>query len=124
MKVKTRRINKVGKVIYVLVNEKLNKNIGIKKTKPKPRHNKKRQSIQISFKDQYNTFQWKRKRDQILMRDNRTCQKCGSFLYLEVHHLKYPKNKPIWDIDNKYLITLCSECHDKIPNKFSNFERR
>ena len=80
-------------------------------------------------KEEYNkllqTPQWKECRQKILKRDNYTCQKCGSIKNLQVHHLKYIKDRNPWEYPNKLLITLCGKCHTKIhaeqtPNKTSN----
>lgn len=56
---------------------------------------------------------WQKKRLKILERDNFTCQFCESTKNeLHVHHIKY-SGKP-WDIEDKYLKTLCKECHESI----------
>jgi len=71
---------------------------------------------------------WIHKRDEILMRDNNTCQRCHNeslesymFLnryeariinYLNVHHLKYVGTYP-WETPDEYLITLCLDCHEQ-----------
>lgn len=59
--------------------------------------------------------EWKNKRQIIMKRDNFTCV-CGSKRHLQVHHKRYIKGKMPWDIDNKYLITLCRSCHEKEHN--------
>lgn len=54
---------------------------------------------------------WQRKRLEVMQRDNFTCQYCkNDELTLNVHHMKYGKEP--WDIDSKYLITLCESCHE------------
>jgi len=56
---------------------------------------------------------WQKKRLEILQRDNFTCLICKSTTdTFHIHHEAY-KNDP-WDIDNKYLKTLCFRCHDVI----------
>lgn len=52
---------------------------------------------------------WKEVRQRILARD-RKCVKCGSILFLEVHHKTY-KNKGNELEHLEDLILLCSECH-------------
>lgn len=54
---------------------------------------------------------WKRKREKILLRDNRTCQVCAKKTYLQVHHLWYIPGKKPWQVPDSYLITLCRACH-------------
>lgn len=62
---------------------------------------------------------WQKKRLEILERDFFTCQNCCSPVKeLHVHHFKYGKNP--WDIDNKYLITFCKDCHEKIQLLYDN----
>jgi 5-methylcytosine-specific restriction endonuclease McrA len=62
--------------------------------------------------------QWKEKRVDILSRDCYKCRNCGSRQRLQVHHRQYHVNgktgmkKQPWQYDNKYLITLCRECHE------------
>ncbi len=49
-------------------------------------------------------------------RDSFMCQNPGCLATkstLNVHHLKYSKNGDPWDIDSKYLLTLCEHCHKK-----------
>ena len=67
-----------------------------------------RQTYIELFKDP----KWQRKRLEIMERDGFTCQSCfDTEKTLNVHHLIYfPNNKP-WEYDDKFLITLCEECH-------------
>jgi hypothetical protein len=53
-------------------------------------------------------------REEILKRDNNTCQRCGKKKqrrFLEVHHI-IPRSKGGTD-DPTNLITLCHHCHDR-----------
>jgi 5-methylcytosine-specific restriction endonuclease McrA len=68
---------------------------------------------------------WKRKREEILKRDQHQCCNCGSKHQLEVHHRQYhihsvtgEKRYP-WDYANTYLITLCATCHMKGHHQFT-----
>lgn len=70
--------------------------------------------------------EWKLKREQILLRDNYTCQFCGSTQKneLQVHHRQYHYisrlgifKKP-WDYPDECLITICKCCHDKGHSKY------
>ena len=55
---------------------------------------------------------WQNKRKFILKRDENKCTSCGSTNKLQVHHIIYYADKPNpWLYPNKYLITLCDECH-------------
>lgn len=54
---------------------------------------------------------WHTIRNQILQRDNYTCQHCGSHQNLEVDHI-IPAWKLGWDNHNpNNLQTLCKHCH-------------
>lgn len=54
---------------------------------------------------------WQKKRLEILERDNWECQICGdNESTLIVHHYKY-SGEP-WEVEDKYLKTLCEDCHD------------
>jgi len=62
-----------------------------------------------------NSDYWKEVRQRILARD-RKCVKCGSILFLEVHHKTY-KNKGNELEHLEDLILLCSKCHQKEHSK-------
>ena len=49
---------------------------------------------------------------QVLERDGWRCQFCGSMQNLQVHHLKY-RSQSGGDVEQN-LITLCTECHEKL----------
>ena len=64
------------------------------------------------------SYQYRKWRENVLKRDNYTCQKCGIFnKNLNVHHLKsFAKFKELrYEINNG--ITLCIDCHRKIHKK-------
>jgi 5-methylcytosine-specific restriction endonuclease McrA len=67
---------------------------------------------------------WFEKRETILLRDGGVCVVCGSESNLQVHHRQYHINKRTgryvlpWDYKPRYLITLCSNCHQKGHSKF------
>ncbi len=67
---------------------------------------------------------WFEKRRIILERDGNKCSCCGNKNILQVHHKQYHKNVKTgekqfpWMYENKYLITLCKECHSKGHEKF------
>lgn len=56
-------------------------------------------------------FDWQIKSIQIKIRDNFTCQNCGSKSHLNTHHLFYDKNRLYHDYPGNMLITLCKNCH-------------
>lgn len=65
------------------------------------------------FLKQYQTKDWYNISQRIKVRDKNTCQMCGcNDKPLSVHHLYYPLNENITDIDDKSLITLCVDCHN------------
>lgn len=67
---------------------------------------------------------WFEKRNIILVRDKNQCQCCGSISNLHIHHRQYHADiktgemKLPWDYDNKYLITLCENCHSTGHSKY------
>ena len=61
--------------------------------------------------------EWLLKRDLIIKRDGHRCLNCGSTNNLQVHHRQYHKfsstkyfKRPC-DYKDKYLVTLCLDCH-------------
>ena len=62
---------------------------------------------------------WFEKRKIILMRDGNECKICGSGKNLQVHHRQYHIKKRSgkfalpWEYNVKYLMTICSSCHQK-----------
>jgi hypothetical protein len=56
--------------------------------------------------------EWQKKRLRIMERDGWACTECHSTkIPLNVHHIKYDKNKEPWEVPDEYLTTLCEECH-------------
>lgn len=47
--------------------------------------------------------------EQILARDGRKCQACGSMQHLQVHHMQFRSHSG--DDSEENLITLCVDCH-------------
>ncbi len=70
-------------------------------------------SAQCSKKhqDYLKTIEWQEKRDEVLRRDNFTCQSCLKKRATQVHHLTYDHfgSEPLFD-----LISVCDECHQMI----------
>ncbi len=69
----------------------------------------------------YNSAEWKKKRMEIIKRDNYECQWCKAEgavsarqeSMLEVDHIKELEDYPELALDNDNLRTLCKECHNK-----------
>lgn len=63
---------------------------------------------------------WQKKRLEIFSRDAWTCRQClcGSKT-LNVHHILYESRFP-WETSDKYLITLCEDCHSIEENLTSD----
>lgn len=69
----------------------------------------------------YNTLlkmpQWQNRRKKILERDRKKCRNCGATTSLNVHHRQYHIMeatgawKDPWAYEDKYLVTLCCNCH-------------
>lgn len=73
----------------------------------------------INYKEQVNDPRWVEKSREIMKRDNFTCQLCGkSHTKLNVHHIKYIKDKDYWDYPDELLMTVCEVCHQKIHGKY------
>ena len=64
--------------------------------------------------DQYDNEEWKYRRKEILKIDNHRCKRCKSSSNLQVHHLRYSRDREIWDYKDKDLVTLCESCHKEI----------
>jgi 5-methylcytosine-specific restriction endonuclease McrA len=58
-----------------------------------------------------NLREWNALRASVLSRDDAQCQKCGSKLRLEVHHV-VPRHLD-GDDELSNLITFCKKCHSK-----------
>ena len=80
----------------------------------KPKKVKKNLSKKELYNQQLKHPLWAKKRLTILKRDEYKCRLCGSKHNLQVHHIKYSKDKKAWEYPNLNLITLCEECHKKV----------
>ncbi len=65
----------------------------------------------------YKSKEWRHKRQVILQRDNKECQKCkrrGGYSKAEtVHHIKHLKNHPELALTDSNLESLCNKCHNE-----------
>lgn len=69
----------------------------------------------MNYKEKFKNPKWQKKRLEILERDDFKCQLCHSQDHtLTVHHFKYSKEP--WETPDKFLITVCWNCHKKIQN--------
>jgi len=87
----------------------------IKRKKKRKKKNEESRNIQIrmNYRKDLEDYRWINQREQVLKRDNYTCQKCGAKTNLQVHHLKYIPGRRPWEYKRELLITLCSSCHKK-----------
>lgn len=75
----------------------------------------------------YKRKEWKRKRKQVLKRDNYECQRCkgeGEFSRAEcVHHKKRLEERPDLALTDSNLTSLCNACHNYFhPEKLKPIE--
>ena len=70
----------------------------------------------------YMSYAWRKKRLEILDRDNNECQRCkeeGKFSPADtVHHIKELKDYPELGLTDSNLICLCHNCHNEIHGRF------
>lgn len=77
-----------------------------------------------TYSEQLRSIHWLKRREQILNRDHNRCRNCQSDRALQIHHKQYHTFKKSgnfkrpWEYDQRYLITLCSRCHEIGHNKF------
>lgn len=56
---------------------------------------------------------WQKKRLKILKRDKWACRVCSDESNtLHVHHTHYEPGKEPWESEDKFLLTLCKNCHE------------
>jgi 5-methylcytosine-specific restriction endonuclease McrA len=68
----------------------------------------------MNYSDMLRDPRWQRKKTEVLIRDNFTCQHCNATdKTLVVHHIRYERGLAPWDYGNEYLLTLCDPCHSK-----------
>lgn len=60
---------------------------------------------------QYLDDKWKERRQQII-KDRKVCEHCYSRDSLQVHHIRYLPDRPIWDYEDVHLKLLCRKCHE------------
>jgi 5-methylcytosine-specific restriction endonuclease McrA len=76
----------------------------------------------------YNSRTWRRKRKEILSRDNKECQRCkaeGGFSKATcVHHIQHLRDRPDLALIDNNLIALCDSCHNKMHPEKLEFEKK
>ena len=61
---------------------------------------------------QYKSPEWQKRRAEMLALHNCTCQCCKSKDgHMHVHHVRYKKDKDLWDYRDSDLLVLCDSCH-------------
>lgn len=75
----------------------------------------------MNYSEKLKDPRWQKKRLEIFERDSFCCQKCLSEdKTLHVHHKKYQHGKEPWEYDDKWLVTLCEDCHTFETENFNN----
>lgn len=75
----------------------------------------------MTYSEKLKDPRWQKKRLEILNRDNFECKHCGSKeKTLHVHHTYYGRNLDPWEAENKWLVTLCFECHEEEKQSFQD----
>jgi len=64
----------------------------------------------MNYKDYLKTPEWQEKRHDALISAGGTCQRCGKYKDLQVHHLTYERRGEELPED---LMVLCQDCHMK-----------
>lgn len=69
----------------------------------------------VAYRRYLESDEWKEKRAAVLERDENRCVLCGEAAK-EVHHVVYSN---VYDEPLRDLISLCSECHEKIHGEIN-----
>ena len=84
--------------------------------------NQNQNQIAIPERSQYNQIRWK---NEVLERDDYTCQLCGcndEDAILHAHHIKKHSEYEYLRNDINNGITLCNKCHNKIFGREEEYE--
>jgi 5-methylcytosine-specific restriction endonuclease McrA len=66
----------------------------------------------MNYQEQLKDVRWQKLRLKIMARDKWKCRVCKrGDKTLAVHHLFYNPSGMAWDIDKKWLVTVCEGCH-------------
>lgn len=58
--------------------------------------------------------EWKARREQIIVRDQRRCNHCHITSNLHVHHRYYILGRDPWEYPDDALVALCEACHSNV----------
>jgi len=76
----------------------------------------------MNYNEKIKDPRWQKRRLEILKRDDWQCQICHEKERpLHVHHKMYLKETEPWDYENKFLITLCEDCHQYNTDNFFKY---
>ena len=68
----------------------------------------------LNNQQQYLHPNWQMMRLFVLTRDKFSCVNCNAIdKTLHAHHLKYLKDKYVWQVPHWYIVTLCEDCHSE-----------
>lgn len=68
----------------------------------------------LSYDNQLKTKEWKDKRVHIFKLKGHKCSICGVTHNLQIHHLRYISGHLAWEYEDKDLIVVCKQCHQRI----------
>lgn len=72
----------------------------------------------------YKDTKWKNTRARVLRRDQYLCRQCKRYgkdtQATLVHHVIPVENEPELYLDNKNLLSLCNECHNKMHDRVTD----
>lgn len=72
----------------------------------------------IDHDEQLKDPRWERLRMVLTNHVNSTCQVCKrKKRSLQIHHKLYIEGKNLWDYPNRFLIVMCSDCHQEWHTK-------
>ena len=74
---------------------------------------------EMTYEEQLQDSKWLTKRTLILKRDKHTCQMCGDYGNLNIHHRYYIYGSLAWEYKSNALITLCANCHGLVHRTIS-----
>lgn len=79
---------------------------------------------QLTYSDQYRDPRWTRRASQ-KVREHPFCHSCKQrHSQLQVHHVVYNRNTPLWDYPDVDLVVLCRECHARFHATIDAFKRQ
>ena len=68
-------------------------------------------SRQAHYRKLLKDKRWSLRRMEIMRRDGFRCRRCGATSHLNVHHRWYVYGRRPWEYSDRYLVTLCEQCH-------------